>query len=76
MPIPSRFEHRSEWRLVTSRLAVYSPGVVAVPRVAVAEGRPEVGTAAKGLYDLIKLIQRKTDATDKRVLLVAHSIGD
>ena len=34
-----------------------------------------IESAAKGLYDLIKLIQRKTDATDKRVLLVAHSMG-
>jgi pimeloyl-ACP methyl ester carboxylesterase len=34
-----------------------------------------IESAAKGLYDLIKLIQRKTDAADKRVLLVAHSMG-
>jgi pimeloyl-ACP methyl ester carboxylesterase len=34
-----------------------------------------IESAAKGLYDLIKLVQRKTDATDKRVLLVAHSMG-
>ena len=34
-----------------------------------------IESAAKGLYDLIKLVQRKTGATDKRVLLVAHSMG-
>jgi pimeloyl-ACP methyl ester carboxylesterase len=34
-----------------------------------------VESAAKGLYDLIKLIQRKTNGDDKRVLLVAHSMG-
>ena len=34
-----------------------------------------IESAAKGLYDLVKLVQRKTDATDKRVLLVAHSMG-
>lgn len=34
-----------------------------------------IESAAKGLYDLIKLIQRKTDAPDRRVLLVAHSMG-
>ncbi|HSS25477.1 MAG TPA: hypothetical protein VLL82_13990 [Mycobacterium sp.] len=34
-----------------------------------------IESAAKGLYDLIKLIQRKTNGTDKRVLLVAHSMG-
>ena len=30
---------------------------------------------AAGLYDLITLIQRKIDADDKRVILVAHSMG-
>lgn len=34
-----------------------------------------IESAAKGLYDLIKLIQSKTDAADKRVFLVAHSMG-
>jgi len=34
-----------------------------------------IESAAAGLYDLIKLIQRKIDADDKRVLLVAHSMG-
>jgi hypothetical protein len=34
-----------------------------------------IESAAEGLYDLIKLIQRKIDADDKRVLLVAHSMG-
>ncbi|HUO41123.1 MAG TPA: alpha/beta hydrolase, partial [Mycobacterium sp.] len=34
-----------------------------------------IESAANGLYDLIKLIQRKIDADDKRVVLVAHSMG-
>ena len=34
-----------------------------------------IESAAAGLYDLIKLIQRKIKADDKRVVLVAHSMG-
>ena len=34
-----------------------------------------IESAAAGLYDLIKLIQRKIDSDDKRVMLVAHSMG-
>src|SRR6476659_2234473 len=34
-----------------------------------------IESAASGLYDLIKLIQAKIDADDKRVVLVAHSMG-
>ena len=34
-----------------------------------------IESAAEGLYDLIKLIQRKIKADDKRVVLVAHSMG-
>jgi pimeloyl-ACP methyl ester carboxylesterase len=34
-----------------------------------------IESAAAGLYDLIKLIQRKVDTDDKRVVLVAHSMG-
>lgn len=34
-----------------------------------------IDSAAKGLYDLIKLLQQKTDGEDKRVFLVAHSMG-
>jgi len=34
-----------------------------------------IESAAAGLYDLIKLIQRKVDGDDKRVILVAHSMG-
>lgn len=35
----------------------------------------DIVSAATGLYDLIKLIQRKIDSEDKRVVLVAHSMG-
>ncbi|MGW4354403.1 esterase/lipase family protein [Nocardia sp. NPDC004582] len=36
----------------------------------------DIESAASGLYDLIKLIQRKVDAgDDKRVVLIAHSMG-
>jgi pimeloyl-ACP methyl ester carboxylesterase len=34
-----------------------------------------IESAAAGLYDLIKLIQRKIKSDDKRVVLVAHSMG-
>lgn len=34
-----------------------------------------IESAAVGLYDLIKLIQCKVDSDDKRVVLVAHSMG-
>jgi pimeloyl-ACP methyl ester carboxylesterase len=34
-----------------------------------------IESAAAGLYDLIKVVQRKVDADDKRVILVAHSMG-